>query len=115
MSTWAAPRPSASCTVDSALLSERIVVAMDQYAALSDAVATRIPVEMRFCVTAMFLFVCARVCRAVIAAVLVRRLLISRCPSCFRFVQGHTGSAGMAERPHALDGLLVLHPICHRE
>jgi hypothetical protein len=30
VSTFEAPRPSASCTVDSAWLSERIVVAIDQ-------------------------------------------------------------------------------------
>ena len=73
-STVAAPRPRASCTALSALLSERIVVAMDQYAALSAAVETRWPVEMRFCVTSIFLFVAVNVCSAVIAAELVRRL-----------------------------------------
>src|SRR4051794_14868846 len=51
VSTVAADRPSESETAESAALSARIEVAIDQYAALSEAVATRMPVEIRFCVT----------------------------------------------------------------
>src|SRR5690554_3303340 len=74
MSTWAAPRPRASRTVDMALLSDRIVVAMDQYAALCAASATRKPVEILPCVMSSFLLVLLRVCSAVIAAALVMML-----------------------------------------
>src|SRR5690554_3919381 len=78
MSTCAAPRPSASLTVDMALLSERIVVAIDQYAALSEAVLTAKPVEMRLCVVSSALLVARRVWSAVIADALVLMLAIGK-------------------------------------
>ncbi|GGK47372.1 hypothetical protein GCM10011322_38080 [Salinarimonas ramus] len=67
------------------MLSERIVVAIDQYAALSAADDTRMPVAMRFCVTSIFLFVAVRVWRAVIADELVSRLDMDLSLSEWRF------------------------------
>ena len=75
-SIFAAPKPRASETVAIDLLSERMVVAIDQYAALSSAVATRKPVEMRFCVSSMFLLTLLRDSSAVSAAKFVLMLFM---------------------------------------
>lgn len=74
-----------------------MVVAIDQYAALSAAEPTRRPVEMRFCVWVSILLVSVRDCSAVIAATFVLRLLIELWPLLRGdydegFFQGHTGS-----------------------
>src|SRR3954465_8544523 len=50
VSTVAADRPSRAGPADCGSLSARIEVAIEQWAALSDAVETRWPVEMRVCV-----------------------------------------------------------------
>jgi hypothetical protein len=57
-----------------------MVVAIDQYAALSSALPTLRPVEMRVWVSSSFRIVAVRVCNAVIADPLVKMLAISECP-----------------------------------
>ncbi len=76
---FAAARPRASPTVERALLSERMVVAIDQYAALSEALETRRPEEMALCVSSICEEMPRRVWSADMAAPFVI-MLVMGCP-----------------------------------